>query len=1330
MLYKELNDESVVYWMTAFKRMEQGEEIKDLSSGRGGPVTSRKLPQVSSGEIGAHGGDHETVEFNGKSSAKEANGGKSTKASQDSDSVAYISETLIKQISKEDKLDLITSLTINFPKDKLNKKIKYIENLEKLKRLQTLNLSSNMIEKMQKLETLTELRELNLSRNFIKVIECVDNMGKLEDLNLCGNQIASIPRHAMKKLRSLKVLKLSHNKLESLLEITKLRPLQDLTNLDLQGNPFTSLPHYRQFIVYHLRSLHVLDDQTITREERREADMRFAQEEVQRLEGELIKQEKLYQASQDEKDKANQTIEQMMKIQNSMKEKEKQQAERMKELERDIEAKNTLVKAKNADLIKASEKQYRLEQELAFYKLDAKFELLGQLPLIDDDQVHEEDGMDDSTYIGKATFKRNNFARASNISGGPEKTTHLKSLRRNYEEMEKMGADLDRMLNEKKEALRHLQRQLDEKNDQLRDVSEKLSSVELSLAGQMALGQGNDLARKQLAEKIEFIKRLQAAAEELEARMRMVANDMAKKQRELEELGREKDRFDGSGDNPQFEQALRSKEAELQEAYDKLAQMKEDLELLNQRIVEEQAEVERLREELGEDLQMSQEAMEHLKKELGGVIQALNKRLEELQDLAKEQQARIRDLEREGEDLRAELVEGKDAQETLEDIEQKLQYALVALKNEERKSQEAEAKANELQDKLSAFDKNNKLGLMEAGGKLKHANKEIARLQDNVKKLKAHLENEREAEWSRVERDQERIAKALEAARGIGNKEAEIKELALQVDALKTTNEALKDRLDEADHELRRRNRDAGDKDKLLGRLKDLLTDLEQGHVDIRQPVDETDGVGECLAGLHHKYLDLLNDLDNEKQKGRRQQKQAKAAVDGLRAELSRAQSQLKAAEKALAERSEDAAKKENELNELEDDIERLRNRLQQPSEKHQDEVDHVRDLAKRQKDRLEKEIQDLQAEVQELQDKHFDELRKKDEEILELEAMLAENAHKAVDEEEKKNLRRDLDGLKRVLSDRVKANKDAVDQEKKMSRAQRKMDESRRRIEAGLRNAENKIHSVENLLKNKQREDKLHDGNVDALAQEVDSLKRAMEEREHDLSRSREADYITPIRHHVYAPRRHSDHTNHHYHDTSLPAEQPRRESPVLHAPQKVPTVPVLSEEHHHHYGKKAPTTNQSRTPVIEPEVVRHYHYNNAVPHTPVDGSAVTTINQVHRHHHYGNGDFTKELKKKKARKRDYCNISEHEDLEDDVVALEEKLASTNSKLSSQVTENKLNTLRSDLQNLEHTVSDSLRQRTVSNGVETHLDETLAKLQDHMLTLMDHRANLLSQHT
>ena len=47
------------------------------------------------------------------------------------------------------------------------------------------------------------------------------------------------------------------------------------------------------------------------------------------------------------------------------------------------------------------------------------------------------------------------------------------------------------------------------------------------------------------------------------------------------------------------------------------------------------------------------------------------------------------------------------------------------------------------------------------------------------------IQNERKAAKARVQRDQERVAKALEAARMAGDKEKEIKGLALQIDALK-----------------------------------------------------------------------------------------------------------------------------------------------------------------------------------------------------------------------------------------------------------------------------------------------------------------------------------------------------------------------------------------------------------------------------------------------------------------------------------------------------------------------------------------------------------------
>ena len=69
-------------------------------------------------------------------------------------------------------------------------------------------------------------------------------------------------------------------------------------------------------------------------------------------------------------------------------------------------------------------------------------------------KVDEEDGMDDSAYIGKATFKANQFTRESNISRGAEHAAHVSSLRKKNEELEKMGVELDRMLNQKKQVLR------------------------------------------------------------------------------------------------------------------------------------------------------------------------------------------------------------------------------------------------------------------------------------------------------------------------------------------------------------------------------------------------------------------------------------------------------------------------------------------------------------------------------------------------------------------------------------------------------------------------------------------------------------------------------------------------------------------------------------------------------------------------------------------------------------------------------------------------------------------------------------------------------------
>ena len=62
-----------------------------------------------------------------------------------------------------------------------------------------------------------------------------------------------------------------------LIEVTKLRSLQDLGNFSMDGNPMALMEHSQQFVIFQLRSLKKLDGKEITEDDRLMADERFAQ---------------------------------------------------------------------------------------------------------------------------------------------------------------------------------------------------------------------------------------------------------------------------------------------------------------------------------------------------------------------------------------------------------------------------------------------------------------------------------------------------------------------------------------------------------------------------------------------------------------------------------------------------------------------------------------------------------------------------------------------------------------------------------------------------------------------------------------------------------------------------------------------------------------------------------------------------------------------------------------------------------------------------------------------------------------------------------------------
>ncbi|XP_065136813.1 leucine-rich repeat-containing protein 72 isoform X1 [Paramisgurnus dabryanus] len=93
----------------------------------------------------------------------------------------------------------------------------------------------------------------------------------LTELYLQNNDLISISG-ALRHLSCLCVLLLHNNQMKFLDEtVEELKNMQDLHTLSLYLNPFTQYPEYRQYVLYHLPSLQLLDRKEVKLEERKEA---------------------------------------------------------------------------------------------------------------------------------------------------------------------------------------------------------------------------------------------------------------------------------------------------------------------------------------------------------------------------------------------------------------------------------------------------------------------------------------------------------------------------------------------------------------------------------------------------------------------------------------------------------------------------------------------------------------------------------------------------------------------------------------------------------------------------------------------------------------------------------------------------------------------------------------------------------------------------------------------------------------------------------------------------------------------------------------------------
>ncbi|XP_054267240.1 leucine-rich repeat-containing protein 23-like [Macrosteles quadrilineatus] len=147
--------------------------------------------------------------------------------------------------------------------------IEKIEGLEGLRYLKHLNLSHNYIQQVENLHC-PSLQELNLSYNRITDIDnedkCMGSLENLRELDLAHNNLTSL--HNLENLKSLKSLNVSENKIKDFNEIYKLDGLKKLREIKMRGNGVCARQGYREFLIFKLSSLEVLDSVPVNFQER------------------------------------------------------------------------------------------------------------------------------------------------------------------------------------------------------------------------------------------------------------------------------------------------------------------------------------------------------------------------------------------------------------------------------------------------------------------------------------------------------------------------------------------------------------------------------------------------------------------------------------------------------------------------------------------------------------------------------------------------------------------------------------------------------------------------------------------------------------------------------------------------------------------------------------------------------------------------------------------------------------------------------------------------------------------------------------------------------
>ncbi|XP_060070795.1 centriolin-like [Ylistrum balloti] len=838
--------------------------------------------------------------------------------------VRYITEDLVRKLAKEENLEMITVLNLTLSKEN-GKKIKYIENLDRCKKLAVLNLSCNMIERVEKVEKLIKLRELNLAYNNITKIEGLENLANLQMLNLTGNNIEHIPIWLGKRLKALRTLHLGKNNLQSMSELAKLKPLPDLLELTVAENPLCQIPHCRLYLIFHLRTLQVLDSQPVTEEERRHARDRFEQDEIERLERMLETEEARCRKLEEEQNRSAQESSFSKAAEEERKRQQKVTADRLNELERELETKNDLLKKKTSELNKACEKHYQLEQELAFHNIDSKFDSLGTSP--QRNQHDESSGLDESPYIGRARYKANQYSRESSVGVSPPQQARYHNVSsaspQKAEIMDKIHVQLDNALVEKQEKV---SKNVQEAEDRLKRLTDDLMGTERKLLqATKDLKRMGDITekddvkvqlRQRMAKKMQLVNDLKDSATQIEDEIEKTVKSMHDSKVDVARLKGQLDRLDSK--DPKYRKVyaeMVDKEQQISESNQMYGQLQQQLEVMLDTIAKETADIKKLEQQLNDD---QIDANESLRTELDEIVGGLQGYLSNVKQQGLRRQRdfdsvlgektrleqKVSQLEQELGVLDAEAGNYKAMEKRLIEMEQNLSDTQNLNKTLEDQLHRTRAKDAEYQDQME------------------NTSAELVDLKRALKEAGRKAQYDKQAIESQLKIEKERASKALQQANVASAVDEENRRLQHQLEAIKAQNLSYKEQLE---GERQSRMRETMPHNEIRKRLKDLSHCVKSGKTNV-EPHDDRDYLGKTFRDLQQFMSDKVNKSFRDADDAKKRTDKADAEIQALRESLTKA-------ENKMVKRDDKNKDKENKLQAErkanEDEMKRMQNEIQ-----------------------------------------------------------------------------------------------------------------------------------------------------------------------------------------------------------------------------------------------------------------------------------------------------------------------------------------------------------------------------------------------------------------